>query len=80
MRDVENLFNQSTDEGYYKTIKTKSAFNSNYVEYECNADKDKNLSPKKYLEMIWQYLSDIINDHKNPKKLKVHSIKKVFDY
>ena len=29
IRDVENLFNQSTDEDYYKPIKTKSAFNSN---------------------------------------------------
>ena len=33
IRDVENLFNQSTDEDYYKPIKTKSAFNGNYIEY-----------------------------------------------
>ena len=29
IRDVVNLFNQSTDNDYYKPIKTKSAFNSN---------------------------------------------------
>ena len=33
IRDVENLFNQSTDEDYYKPIKTKSTFNGNYIEY-----------------------------------------------
>ena len=44
MRDVGNLFNkvafngvafnQSTDEDYYKPIKTNSAFNGNYIEYQ----------------------------------------------
>ena len=29
IRDVENLFNQSTDKDYYKPIKAKSAFNGN---------------------------------------------------
>ena len=32
IRDAENLFNQSTDEDYYNPIKTKSAFNRNYME------------------------------------------------
>ena len=36
MRDVGNLFNQSTAEDYYKPIKAKSAFNGNYIEYESN--------------------------------------------
>ena len=38
-------FNQSIDENYYKPMRTKSAFNSNYIEYESKGDKDKNLSP-----------------------------------
>ena len=79
-RDVGNLLHQSTDKGYYKPIKTKSTFNGNYIEYESNGDKDKNLSAKKYLNMIRPYLSDIINDHKTPKKLRVHSSNGVFDY
>ena len=38
-RDAENLlcgvvFNRSTDEDYYKPIKTNSAFNGNYIEYQ----------------------------------------------
>ena len=80
MRDVGNLFNQSTDKDYYKPIKTKSAFNSNYIEYESNGDKDEILSPKKYLDTIRPYLSDIMNYHKSPKKLRVYSSNEVFDY
>ena len=33
IRDIRNLFND-IDEDYYKPIRTKSAFNSNYIEYE----------------------------------------------
>ena len=80
IRDVGNLFNQSADKDYYKPIKTKSAFNDNYIEYESNGDKDKNLSAKKYLNMIRPYLSDIINDYKAFKNLKVHLGNEVSDY
>ena len=80
IRDIANLFNQSIDEDCHKPKKTKSAFNGNYIEYESNGDKDKNLSLKKYLSMIRPYLSDIINDHKTPKVLKVYSGNKVTDY
>ena len=41
--DARNLFNQSTDKDYYKLIKTKSPFNGNYIQYESNGDKDKNI-------------------------------------
>ena len=80
IRDVRNLFNQSTDKDYYKPIKTKSAFNGNYIEYESNGDKDKNLSEKEYLNKIRPYLRDIINDYKTPKNLRVHSSNEVSDY
>ena len=50
------------------------------MEYESNGDKDKNLSPKNYLDTIRPYLSDIINYHKTPKNLKVHSSNEVFDF
>ena len=49
IRDIGNLFNQPTDEGYYKPIKTKSAFNGNYIEYESNGNQDKNSSPENIL-------------------------------
>ena len=47
IRDVGNSFNPSTDKDYYKPIKTKSPFNGNYIKYESNGDKDRNLSAKK---------------------------------
>ena len=53
---------------YYKTIKTKGAFNSNYIEYESRGGKDKNLSPEDYLDIIRPYLRDMINNHKAPIK------------
>ena len=70
----EILFNSSNDKDYYKPIRTNSAFNNNFIEYESKGDKDKILSVKEYLYMIVPYLSDIINDHKN------HSSNKVIDY
>ena len=78
-KDVGNLFNQSIDEDYYKPIITNSAFNSNYIEYESKGDKDKILLIKEYLDMIRPYLSNIINDHKTPKNLRVHSRNEVID-
>ena len=66
MRDVGNVFNtfNGIDEDYYKPIKSNSAFNGNYIEYQSKGDKDKNLSIKEYLYMIITYLRDIINFHK----------------
>ena len=52
-------------------MKTKSAFNGNYIEYESKGDKDKNLSPKEYLNVIKLYLSDMINDHKTQSEWKI---------
>ena len=41
---TENLFNR-IDKDYYKPIKTKSTFNSNYKEYKSRGDNDENFSP-----------------------------------
>ena len=75
IRDIENLFDE-INEDYYKSVKTKSAFNGNYIEYESRGDRkdrDKNLSEEEYLDMIRPYLRDMINNHKAPMKLKVLS-------
>ena len=61
-------------------MKTNSAFNGNYMEYQSKGDKDKNLSPKEYLDMIRPYLSDIINNQKTAKNLRVHSSNEVIGY
>ena len=82
IRDVGNLFSQSIDEDYYKPIKTVDTLDNknNHFEYESKVNKNKNLSIKKYLNMIRPYLSDIINDHKTQGIWKVHSGNKVTDY
>ena len=58
------------DKDYYKSIKAKSAFNSNYIEYETKGDENKNLSPEECLNIIRPYLNDIINDHKTQSEWK----------
>ena len=63
LRDIKTLF-ESGEEDYYKLIRIRNAFSSNYVEYESNVDKDKTLSIKDYADKIKPYLSDIINYHK----------------
>ena len=73
IRSIENLFGEDNEEDYYKPIKTKDAFNNNYIEYESRGDKEKHLSPKEYLNMIKPYLRDMINSYKTPIKLKTPS-------
>ena len=63
----------SIDEDYYKPIIAKSAFDGNYIQYESKGDKGKNLSIKKYLNIIKPYLIDIINEHKTHGLVRYHS-------
>ena len=72
-RNVKDLFDLSIDEDYYKPIIAKGAFNSSYIQYESKGDKGKNLSIKKYSNMIKPYLNDIINDHKTHGLVRYHS-------
>ena len=67
----KSLPNQSLDKDYYKPIKDNSAFNSNYMKYKSKGDKDKKLSPKKYLDMIRPYLYNMTNDHKKLGEWKI---------
>ena len=60
-----------SEEDYYEPVKFSSAFNNNYIKYESNEDKDKTLSIKEYLDMIKEYLSDVINDHKTQDERKI---------
>ena len=43
IRIVENLFNRTNDEDFYKPIRTISVFDNkiNYIEYESRGDKDQ---------------------------------------
>ena len=59
IRNVRDLLDFSIDEDYYKPIIVRGAFDGSYIQYESKGDKGKNLSIKKYLNMIKPYLSDI---------------------
>ena len=72
------MFDLSIDEDYYKPIIVRGAFNGNYIQYESKGDKGKNLSIKKYLNMIKSYLSDIINNHKTHGLVRYHSSDKTW--
>ena len=63
-----------------KTIDSLDNKRNSYIEYKSTGDKDENLSPKEYLDLIRPYLGDVINDHKTPMKVKVHLSDKVTDY
>ena len=80
IRNVKDLFDLSIDEDYYKPMITKGAFNNNYIQSESKGDKRKNLSIKKYLNMIKPYLSDIINDDKTQGKLRIHLGNKIIKH
>ena len=79
IRDVKHLFDEF-DEDHYKPIKTKKAFDGNDNEYENKGDKNKNLSPEEYLDIIRPYLSDMINTHKTRINLRVHSRNGLINY
>ena len=79
-RNIKNFFDLLIDEDYYELIITKVAFNNNYIQYESKGDKGKNLSIKKYLNMIRPYLSDITNDHKTQRKWGIHSGNKIIEH
>ena len=50
MDDFQSRFVDEKD--YYRLIKTKDAFDGNYLEYESQDDRDKNLSHKECLKEI----------------------------
>ena len=52
-------------------MQTKSVFNGNYIAHERKGGKDKNLSPKEYLDTIRPYLGDMIIDYKTQGEWKI---------
>ena len=64
IRDIENLFDEVSEEDYYKPILVKSSFKGNYKYYESRGDKEKRLSVKQYLNKVTPQLCDLINEHR----------------
>ena len=64
IRNIENLYDEVSEEDYYKPILVKSFFKGNYKYYESRGDKEKRLSVKQYLSTITPHIHDLINDHR----------------
>ena len=55
IRDIRTLFEQE-EKVYYKPKRVSNLWNNNYIEYESNDNKNRNLSLDKYLDKIEPYL------------------------
>ena len=54
IRDIRILFKQEED--YFEPKRISNFCNNNYIEYESNGDKGRNLSLNEYLSQIETYL------------------------
>ena len=77
IRDIRKLFEQE-EKDYYKPnylnliiIKVSNFWSNNFIEYESNWDKNKNLLLNKYLNKIESYLRNIITDLQNSEAWKI---------
>ena len=69
IRDIRTLFEQQED--YYKPKRVNNFWNNNYIKYESNGDKNRNLSQDEYLNKIEPYLRNIIIDLQNSDTKKI---------
>ena len=69
IKDIENLFKTSIDKDYYKPKLNESGCNKNYAQYESKGDKI--LSLKEYLNLIENYLRELIEEYKLKGEWKV---------
>ena len=55
IKDIRNLFEHEED-NQYKLVQVSNFWSNDYIEYESNDDKSKNLSVEEYLNKITPYL------------------------
>ena len=60
IRYIRILFEQGKEEDYYEPKRVSNVWNKNYIEYESNGDKNRNLSLDEYLNKIESYLRNTI--------------------
>lgn len=58
----KSVFEQQED--HYKPEIFDNVYSNKYIEYQSNADRNKILSIREYLDEIKPYLKDIINNFK----------------
>ena len=59
------------EEDYYKPKRVNNFWNNNYIEYESNGDKNRNLSLDEYRNKIKLYLRNVIIDLQNSDTWKI---------
>ena len=70
IRDIRILFEQEEKDSY-KPKRINSFWNSNYIEYESNGDKNRNLSLDECLNKTEIYLQNIIIDLQSSSTWKI---------
>ena len=53
------------EEDYYESKRVRNVWNNNYIEYESNGDKNRNLSLDEYRNKIKTYLRNMIINLQN---------------
>ena len=74
IKNYFELFQEKIKINYYKPIRTKGAYNDNHIEYESKGDKNKNVLPEDYLDIIRPFLRDMMNNHKTHGERKIQLI------
>ena len=70
--DMRILFEQEKEEDYSGPKRVSNFWNNNYIKYESNGDKNRNLSLDVYLKKIESYLKNIIIDIRNSDTWKIY--------
>ena len=61
IRGIRTLFELEEEKDYYKLKRVSNICNNNYIEYESNGDKNRNLSLEEYLNNIEILLEEYNN-------------------
>ena len=71
IKDIRTLVEQEDDDDHFNPKRGSNFWNNNYIEYESNGDRNKNLSLDEYLNKIEPYLRGIITDLQNSDTWKI---------
>ena len=69
--DIRILSEQEKEENHYEPKRVNNFWNNNYIKYESNGDKNRNLSLDEYLKEIETYLRNIIINLQNSHTWKI---------
>ena len=60
------------EEDYYESKRVRNVWNNNYIEYESNGDKNRNLSLDEYRNKIKTYLRNMIINLQDSAAQNIH--------